>query len=212
MAGSGSYARGDQSRSVPDPEGPAYAAMVQKQKAYNAKQEKQWWRQHPGAVESVLPVWGSAREAVADAYDGDVVGAIVNTGLAMSDLAPGGYAIKAAPKALLKGGSHTWRATRSWMGKNGIAEPGQHMHHGIIPRGGIGKFVPDAIKNQPWNVTPMPSREVHGRIHGPYKGQPQYGQLERYWRGAPDWAKRAHVWAPTGGATAVDSASERKKP
>lgn len=211
MAGSGSYARGDQSRSVPDTDGPAYAAMVRKQKTYNAKQEEEWWRKHPGVGESLLPVWGSAREAVADAYDGDVLGVIVNTGLAVSDLAPGGYAIKAGPKALLKaGGSHTWNATRKWMGKNGIAEAGQHVHHGVIPRGGVGKYVSDAIKNQPWNATPMPSPEVHGRIHGPYKGQPQYGQLERYWRGAPDWAKRAHVWAPTGVATAVDSAAERR--
>lgn len=211
LAGSGSYARGDQSRSVPDPDGPAYTAMVKKQAAYNAKQEEAWWRKHPGAVESFFPVWGSAREAVADAYEGDVRGAVVNAGLAISDLAPGGYAVKAGAKGLIKaGGSHTWNATRKWMGKNGLAAPGQHVHHGIIPRGGVGKYVPDAIKNQPWNAAPMPSPEVHGRIHGGYKGQPQYGQLERYWRGTPDWAKRAHVWAPTGAVTAADSASERR--
>jgi hypothetical protein len=56
LAGSGSYARGDQPRSVPDPDGPAHAAMLKKQKAYNAKQEEEWWRKHPGAVESLLPV------------------------------------------------------------------------------------------------------------------------------------------------------------
>lgn len=186
--------------------------MVEKQKAYNGKQDEEWWRKHPGTLESLTPVWGSAREAVADAYEGDVVGAIVNAGLAASDLAPGAYAIKAGAKGLIKvGGSHTWNATRKWMGKNGVLEASQHGHHGIIPRSGIGKYVPDSIKNQPWNITAMPSREVHGRVHGPYKGQPQYGQIERYWRGAPDWAKRAHVWGPTGAATAIDSATEPRK-
>lgn len=118
--------------------------MAEKQRAYNAKRDDEWWRQHPGVVESFVPFWGSAREAVADAYEGDVTGAIVNTGLAVSDLAPGGYAIKAGPKALIKaGGSHTWGATRKWMGRTGIAEARQHVHHGIIPRGGISKYVPD---------------------------------------------------------------------
>jgi hypothetical protein len=212
LAGSGSYARGDQPRSVPDKLKAAEEAAARKQKAYNAKQEEAWYRKHPGVAESVVPVWGSGREAVADALEGDVVGAVVNTGLALSDLAPGAYALKAGAKGAVKlAGSHTWNATRKWMGKNGLLEAGQHGHHGIIPRNGWGKIVPDGIKNQPWNITATRNVEDHMRIHGPYRGQPQYGQVERYWRGSPDWAKRAHVWAPTGAATAVDSANERKR-
>lgn len=216
MAGTGSYARGDQPRSVPDVHGPAYDAMLQKQRALNARQEQAWWKTHPGALESIAPVWGSAREAVADAAEGDVVGATVNGLLAISDLAPGGYIVKAVAKGgakslWKKGGSHTWNATRKWMGKNGIAEAGQHVHHGIIPRNGWGKPVPDSIKNQPWNATPMPSPQVHGRVHGPYGGQPQFPLPQRYWIGAPDWAKRAHVWVPSGAVTAADSLQERSR-
>ena len=216
MAGSGSFARGDQPRSVPDPYGAAYDAMIVKQRAHNARQEEAWWKEHPGTLESLTPVWGSAREAVADAAEGDYLGAAVNGALAVSDLAPGAYAAKAAAKVgvkgLLKGGSHTWNATRKWIGKNGFAESGQHVHHGMIPQGGWGKWVPDKIKNQLWNATPMRSPQVHGRIHGPYGGLPQYPLPQRYWIGAPDWAKRAHVWLPSGAATAADSFQERKRP
>jgi hypothetical protein len=95
------------------------------------------------------------------------------------------------------------------MGKNGLLEAGQHGHHGIIPRGGWGKYVPESIKNQPWNITAMPSREVHARIHGPYKGLPQYGRVERYWRGSPDWAKTAHVALPNTAISAIDAGQER---
>ena len=79
LAGSGSYARGDEPRSVPDRDGPAYRAMIAKQRAHNAKQEEEeWYRRHPDLAESLVPVWGSAREAVADVYEGDVAGAVLN--------------------------------------------------------------------------------------------------------------------------------------
>lgn len=211
MPGSGSYARGDQPRSVPDDLKHPYEDMAKKQKAYNAKQEEAWYRKHPGLAESLVPVWGSAREAVADAYEGDVVGAVVNTGLAISDLAPGGNAVKAGAKGLGKAGSHTWNATRKWMGRKGMLQPGQHGHHGIIPRNGWGKFVPDVVKNHPANITATRDTPDHMRIHGPYRGLPQYGPVQRYRRGSPDWAKRAHVRGPTGVATAVDSQTEPRR-
>ena len=211
MASSGSHARGDQPRSVPDDLKGPYGEMSKRQKAYNAKQEEAGFKKHPGLVESMVPVWGSGREALADAYEGDIVGAVVNTGLAISDLAPGAYALKAGAKGLGKAGSHTWGATRKWMGRNGMAQPGQHVHHGIIPQNGWGKHVPDVVKNHPANLTLPRDTPDHMRIHGRYKGQPQYGRVERYWRGSPDWAKRAHVWGPTGAATAVDSKTEPRR-
>ena len=118
MASSGSHARGDQPRSVPDDLKGPYGEMSKRQKAYNAKQEEAWFKKHPGLVESMVPVWGSGREALADAYEGDIVGAVVNTGLAISDLAPGAYALKAGAKGLGKAGSHTWGARRAsgWAG------------------------------------------------------------------------------------------------
>lgn len=53
MASSGSYARGDQPRSVPDNLKGPYEEMSKKQKAYNAKQEEAWYRKHPGLAESL---------------------------------------------------------------------------------------------------------------------------------------------------------------
>lgn len=58
-------------------------------------------------------------------------------------------------------GSHTWGATRSWMNSRGIMtlRSGQHRHHWLFERNqGIGRFVPDAIKNQPWNINPISAR------------------------------------------------------
>lgn len=222
MAGSGSYARGEQPRSVPDPDKAAYDGMIAKQRQLNAQQEarqrrpqfgsEEYWRSHPDTLESFVPVWGSAREAIADAYEGDVVGAAANAALAVSDLSFGGYAAKGLAKGGLKlAGSNGWKATRKWMGKNGLLEPGQHGHHGIVPRGGWGEHVPDRVKNQPWNITATPSPEVHGRIHGPYKGQPQYPLPERYWRGSPDWAKEVQLIPLNRGVTAADAAAERRE-
>lgn len=57
-------------------------------------------------------------------------------------------------------GSHTWNATRSWMNRRGIqmTRPGQQRHHWLFERNkGIGRYVPDAIKNQPWNTNPISS-------------------------------------------------------
>lgn len=48
--------------------------------------------------------------------------------------------------------------------KRGMLAPKQHGHHWAIPQNGWGKNVPDRIKNQPWNIKPMPSAEVHGRL------------------------------------------------
>lgn len=227
MAGSGSYARGDHPRSVPDPDAAAYAAMVREQRDINAGQAaavaakagarrdaapaaEAWWQEHPGLGESLIPIWGSAREAVAEAYDGDIAGAALNSVMAASDLMPGAFAAKGLAKGGLKAGSHTWRATRKWMGKRGMLDHGQPGHHGIIPRGGWGEHIPDRFKNQPWNITATEGAVDHGRIHGPYKRQPQYGQLERYWRGTPAWARTAHGWIPNAARTAMDSDEDRR--
>ncbi len=230
---SGSYARGDQPRSVADPDAAAYAEMIARQRRLNALQaaadeqrataarapeppsgavrEKDYWRTHPGIAESFVPVWGSAREGIADAYERDVIGALGNGVLALSDFVPGSFFVKGLAKGGLKlGGSHTWSATRKWMGKRGTLDAGQHGHHGMIPQGGWGRHVPDWFKNQPPNITAMPSPEVHGRIHGRYAKKPQYDLIQRYWRGTPDGAKSALALLASRSATAADSSGERQ--
>jgi hypothetical protein len=82
-----------QPRSVPDPDGDAYDQMLRSQ-----RKRSSYWDSRPGLAESVVPVWGSAREAIADAREGDVLGAVVNTGLAASDLVPGAFIAKGLSK------------------------------------------------------------------------------------------------------------------
>jgi hypothetical protein len=155
---------------------------------------------HPGFAESLIPVWGSGREAVADFQDGDYLGAALNGGLAVSDL----FLATALEKAVAKGGlyalkgaigdsaaSQAWKNVRRKMGTLEMLDPYQHGHHWLIPQKGWGKDIPDWIKNHPLNIQGMPSREVHGRIHGRYKGQSRYGILGRYWHGTPHWSKFA---------------------
>jgi hypothetical protein len=54
---------------------------------------------HPGFAESLIPVWGSGREAVADYQEGDYVGAALNGVLAASDMSLAGDAAKAIGKS-----------------------------------------------------------------------------------------------------------------
>ena len=80
-------------------------------------------------------------------------------------------------KGCWKTGSHTWRATRRWYGKQYSIPPGTHVHHQFIRQNSaIGKHIPDWIKNQPWNLNPiygqtirgnqLESWQVHAIIHG----------------------------------------------
>lgn len=72
-----------------------------------------WARSHPGTAESLVPVWGSTREAIADASDGDYMGAVGNTLLAVSDLIPAKALGGIAAKAAFKGASEADAALRA---------------------------------------------------------------------------------------------------
>lgn len=81
---------------------------------------------------------------------------------------------------------------------------GYELHHWLIERNSwIGKKVPDAIKNHPWNLKAV-ERSVHQRIHGnsPNKGD-TYSVVEKWWYGTPAWAKGAEVSAGTGMTTDI---------
>jgi RHS repeat-associated protein len=56
----------------------------------------------PGALESLIPVWGSGREAVNDWSEGRYASAAWNAGLAVTDVVPGKVLIGAACKGVLK--------------------------------------------------------------------------------------------------------------
>lgn len=154
---------------------------------------------HPGFAESLIPVWGSAREALADVEDHDVVGGALNTGLAAADLFLAGDIAKAVGKGGLyaitgaigrPAKEAVWKDfVRPKMGDLGMLEEGQHGHHWFFPQ--KAKNIPPVIRNHPINIQAMPSAEVHGRLSHRYKGKPRYGLLGRYWHGTPHWSKVA---------------------
>jgi hypothetical protein len=168
---------------------------------------------HPGFAESLIPVWGSGRGAIADAQEGDYLGAAVNGALAASDL----LLAKSIAEGVGKGAFYVtrnaarnpydWdRYVRPWLGdERGMLAPRQHGHHWAIPQGGWGKTVPDWIKNQPWNIKPMPDAVTHWRIDHRVGSLPRFNPLERYWHGTPTWSKVAAADAlghPIAAATA----------
>lgn len=184
-----------QPRSVPDPEGEAYEEMLRRERLKRNRAEQSVG--HPGFAESLIPVWGSGREAVADFQEGDYAGAALNAGLAASDVFLAGAAGKALVKTVAKAAttgsgkkvlSTTWNATRKRMQRSGYLPPGQQGHHWLIPQNGWGKPVPEAIKNSHWNIMPR-SPEVHGRIHHRVGDLPRYSPAERFVYGTPTTVK-----------------------
>jgi hypothetical protein len=148
----------------------------------------EWYKLHPGFLESLVPIWGPAREAAVDSADGDNRGWAFNTGLAIADAAGAGALLRGG----IKFGSHTWPATRRWLTKTGFADKGQVVHHAGLERNrGIGKYLPDWFKNQPFNLKPMPSAQIHDRMNHAAWGMPRLNFLERYHYGTPDWLKWA---------------------
>lgn len=177
-------------------------------------------RRHPDFAESLAPIWGPQREAIADLYDGDYLGTAVNAGLSVADvfLAPSivraawqtgaktasDLAAPAAVKAAMKKASelrmggkapYSWRNTRDRMLARGDVKPYQEVHHSLIPQ--RAKSVPDRIRNHPLNLKVMPEgpegRELHALIHGRYKGQERLNSLQRYIEGTPTWWKAMNL-------------------
>jgi hypothetical protein len=226
VAASGSYARREHPRSVPDALDESYRKMVAEQRARNAEQEASGAaapptnaptvkarattgpstrRQfdHPGTMESMVPIWGSGREALADLEDRNYLGAAVNAGLAASDV----VVAKAVVGGLAKGGLKTagpwaWRqfeegqakGMRPWLGEKGFLKPNQPGHHWWLEQKGSA---PDWLRNQPPFIKGMKDAAQHGRVHGPYTVDgvklPQFNALERLWHGTPDWLKAGYV-------------------
>jgi len=209
LAGTGSFERGGQPRSVPDPDERAYDEAMRQQRAYNARQEARKVGGlfpdvgHPGELEALIPIWGPGREALADAHDGDFIGAVGNGVLAVTDVVPTKAVVGGLAKGAVKvSGPHVWRTkpweaeqgVRQWMGQKGFLQPGEHGHHWLIPRNGWGKAVPDWLKNQPWNIYGRDA-VTHGRLHGRYTVEgvklPRFSPAERLLHGVPPSAQAA---------------------
>jgi RHS repeat-associated protein len=135
--------------------------------------------------ESFVPIWGSGRQAINDYSTGHYVWGSVNTVMAVSDLVLVKTVATGVARGAWKTGGVAWSTVRGWMGETGRAEAGQQVHHWAIPRNGWGKEIPDWLKNQPWNLMPMESAELHQAIHG----WGELGEFGRFWSGTPDWFK-----------------------
>jgi len=214
-------------RSVPDPDGPGYDAMLRQHglmqeaksgrgAAPGPRSSRQLidWDRHPGFAESLVPVWGSAREAIADAHEGDYLGAGVNAVMAASDLMPATFIAKglgkAGVKAALKAGtSTTWKNTQRRMARAGYFEAGEQGHHWLIPQ--RWKFVPEEIRNHPANIMPL-AADVHKRMHTADRINelPRYGWVQRLQDGTPTWFKADTGLAAAKGA--VGSVNEERHP
>ncbi|HTM09324.1 MAG TPA: RHS repeat-associated core domain-containing protein, partial [Verrucomicrobiae bacterium] len=142
----------------------------------------------PGFWEGMIPIWGSGKQAINDFEQGKWGWGTFNTAMAVSDV----FLVKAAGSAVGKGiwkfGSHTWPATSKWLTNTGWREfAGQPMHHWMIPQNEWGTYIPNAIKNQPWNVMGMPDHIFHNAVHG--LGENAFGPIGRLWYGTPGWFK-----------------------
>ena len=122
----------------------------------------------PGLAASLIPVVGPAWQAAADLQEGNLVGAGVNTALAIADATPAGPLIKGAKAAKLgigvfKKGSVTAGAAQKMIKKAGLTGPGKEVHHSI-PLDGVGRSVQD-WRNHYLFLKVLP-KEVHRRLHG----------------------------------------------
>jgi RHS repeat-associated protein len=148
-----------------------------------------------GFWESLIPVWGPAHQAYDDFACGRWGWGLFNTALAITDLIPAKALGTALAKGAFKSGSHTWGATRAWYGATRELAAGQPVHHWLIPRNGWGKTIPEAIKNQPWNLMPIdpPPGFSYNQWHNAIEGKRPFplGPAGRAWHGTPGWAKGA---------------------
>lgn len=219
-----SFARGGQPRSVPDVDKAGYDEMIRRNKLLADREFELIDSEpeipdvgHPGRLESLIPVWGSGREALADLHDGNYAGAAFNGAMAVSDVVLAKALIGGLAKGGLKlGGSYVWRnapweeeSARQWLGRKGFLKPNQPGHHWLFEQKGS---VPNAVRNQPPFVHGMQDAVDHGRIHGPYTVDgvtlPRYNAVQRYVRGTPDWSK---AWTFSAPGHAALAASESNK-
>jgi hypothetical protein len=208
---SDSFARGGSARSVPDPDKEAYEEMIRRRRALQSNREtsssaagttgpQQRPRAPSGPVDYVAAgiagILNGPREARREVEQGHPIKGVAHAATAAADLELGRSIVNGVRRGAFKvSGSHSWGATRKWMGKKGLAEDGQHVHHWAIPNGRWGKRVPDFIKNQPWNGRPMETPLHHIRTHGASRkfGLPQFNVFERYWHATPGWWKAANA-------------------
>jgi hypothetical protein len=158
-----------------------------------------YWDQNPHFGESLLPVWGPMRDAIADLRNNKPGMSTLNFMIAVGDAFPGVAETKGVVRlglrgvqeafehGLAKGGiktakSWSWSSARSRLRDAGVVKPGHEAHHVYIPQNGWGKAVPGSIKHRSWNIKSL-EEETHRRIHSAFNGLPRFSPFDRYWHG-----------------------------
>jgi RHS repeat-associated protein len=148
----------------------------------------------PGFWESMIPIWGPVKQSAHDFDCGNNFWGAMNLGLAVLDAATAASAIEGVSRGAWKTGGTSWRRVKEWYADSRGLAPGKDVHHWLIERNSaFGKVVSDWIKNQPWNLNPEISNEMHRLFHGNVagRGSDPLGPLGRAWHGPPTWAKTA---------------------
>ena len=158
----------------------------------------------PNIAEEFIPVVGPAWDAVADMQDGHYGSAAFNAAMAVGDILPVGFGIKAgrgALKLVREMGTLTPKAAsiQRKMHKIGLALPTEDVHH-VFELNGLGRYVPN-WKNNPLFLKVLP-RATHQRLHRSWGGEAKFGLLPRLWHGTTDWMKAGAAGI---GSYAVDS-------
>jgi hypothetical protein len=162
-----------------------------------------------GTGESFVPIWGSGKQAYYDFQDGDHGWGALNTGISISDV----FLVKSIYQGISKGGlkamtmgNKPWTGARDWYDPStnysrfykvsGFKAEGEVAHHWFFQtKGSIGKYVPNSIKNQMFNLKRYGSQASHMRWgHG--TGYPSLGldpipfaKLAYPIMGTPTWFK-----------------------
>jgi hypothetical protein len=161
----------------------------------------------PGFWGGLVPFYGSGRSLVND-YENKRYGwATFDAVLFASDFVLVRDFFEAFAKGAVNLGKYSfkWSATRARLGTSrtlfGIelepyAAKGQEIHHWLFHQNqGIGKMLPDWLKNQGYNYLRIPEKppggfspsEWHQALHG--KGPVDLGLLRRMWYSSPRWPK-----------------------
>jgi hypothetical protein len=88
-------------------------------------------------------------------------------------------------------GRMTAEAARKQLRRRGAAGVGEEIHHSVSLNG-IGRTV-ENWRNHPAFLKVLPKAD-HRRLTGSWQGLPQYGPIQRFIVGTPNWMKTVPAW------------------
>ena len=160
----------------------------------NDPNHKTFWhkeKEEVGFGESLIPVWGPLKSSEYHFSEDNYFRGAAFVVLAISDVALVRSIATGIVKGAWKAGSHSWRATREWLGRRGYADKGERVHHWLIHNKTGKKYNIERFVNQPWNLKAFKTQSDHMRFgHGTkYRTIPPGSKFEQFRYGIPVWPK-----------------------